>query len=81
MFDPDKADPALTDLRERMNRPITVPTLALCGAQDMRAELMFDQDAYFTGPYAFELIDQAGHFLHREQANAVTQALLNWLSR
>ncbi len=81
MFDPGRADPTLADLRLRMNRPINVPTLALCGAQDMRAELMLEQSAYFTGAYAFELIDQAGHFLHREQANAVTKAIARWLAQ
>jgi len=40
MFDISKADPALLTLREAMQRNITVPTLALCGADDMRAELM-----------------------------------------
>ena len=81
MFDPGKADPALADLRTRMSGPISVPTLALCGAQDMRAELMLDQRAYFTGAYAFELIEQAGHFLHREQPEAVTHAITRWLAQ
>jgi pimeloyl-ACP methyl ester carboxylesterase len=81
MFDTSKADPKLADLRALMSRPIAVPTLALCGAQDMRAELMHDQAQYFTGPYAFELINNAGHFLHRENPAPVTQAMSNWLAQ
>lgn len=81
MFDTSRADPALAGLRVAMNRPIAVPTLALCGAQDMRAELMHDQAHYFTGPYEFHLIDNAGHFLHRENPVPVTQAILNWLAQ
>jgi pimeloyl-ACP methyl ester carboxylesterase len=64
-----------------MDRQIAVPTLALCGAQDMRAELMHDQASYFTGTYVFQLIDNAGHFLHREQPEPVTQAIVKWLGQ
>ena len=64
-----------------MSRPIGVPTLALCGAQDLRAELMLDQSAYFTSEYQFQLIDNAGHFLHREQPEAVTGQILAWLQK
>lgn len=81
MFDSSKADPSLSSLREAMTRPITVPTLALCGADDLRAELMQDQSQYFLNEYAFKLIDRAGHFLHREQPQAVSQQLIDWLKK
>ena len=81
MFDASKAAPALAGLRALMDRQIAVPTLALCGAQDMRAELMHDQASYFTGTYVFQLIDNAGHFLHREQPEPVTQAIVKWLGQ
>jgi pimeloyl-ACP methyl ester carboxylesterase len=45
----------------------------------MRAELMQDQSAYFEGEYDFQLIEGAGHFLHREQPAAVNAQLLAWL--
>jgi pimeloyl-ACP methyl ester carboxylesterase len=80
LFDPAKGDPALGVLRAQMARPITVPTLALCGAQDLRAELMRQQDAHFTGGYTYLEVSGAGHFLHREQPAAVNQLLLDWLS-
>ena len=80
MFDPQRADPALAALRADMARPIAVPTLALCGAQDLRAELMTDQGRYFSGRYEYQEVDGAGHFLHREQPQAVNRLVLDWLA-
>jgi pimeloyl-ACP methyl ester carboxylesterase len=80
MFDPAKADPRLETLRQSMNRPISVPTLALCGGADPRAELMQDQAQYFTGEYRLELVPGAGHFLHREQPGQVNRLILDWLA-
>jgi pimeloyl-ACP methyl ester carboxylesterase len=79
MLDPAMGDPALEPLRARMNRPIAVPTLALCGADDLRAELMADQSRHFAGEYRFELVPGAGHFLHREKPVDVTRRVLAWL--
>ena len=81
MFDPAKADPALHELRSAMQHTITVPTLALCGADDMRAELMREQAACFGGPYEYREVPGAGHFLQREQSAAVNALLLGWLKR
>jgi len=81
MFDISKADPALADVREKMTRLIQVPTLALCGHEDLRAELMLEQSQYFTDEYEFKLVDNAGHFLHREQPEAVTKLIIDWLKR
>ena len=79
MIDPARGDPALEPLRALMNRPIAVPTLALCGADDLRAELMRDQGRHFTGGYRYAEVPGAGHFLHREQPAAVTRLVLDWL--
>ena len=81
MFDPAKADPALHELRAAMQQTITVPTLALCGADDMRAELMREQAACFGGHYEYNEVPGAGHFLQREQSAAVNDLLLEWLKR
>jgi len=80
MLDNGRGDPSLGELREKMARPIEVPTLALCGADDMRAELMTDQGAYFKGEYQFALVDGAGHFLHREKPADVNRRILDWLA-
>lgn len=79
MFDARKADPRLAALRSAMERPITVPTLALCGADDLRAELMTDQGQYFSGEYRYLEVAAAGHFLQRERAPEVTRLVLDWL--
>jgi len=81
MFDPAKADPALHTLSAAMQHAITVPTLALCGAEDMRAELMREQATCFGGPYEYREVPNAGHFLQREQSAAVNAWLLDWLGR
>lgn len=79
MLDPARGDPRLDAVRAAMARPITVPTLALCGSQDLRAELMTDQSSYFHGEYRYREVAGAGHFLHREQPAEVTKLILDWL--
>jgi pimeloyl-ACP methyl ester carboxylesterase len=81
MFNPKNADPELATTREKMARPIEVPTLALCGREDLRAELMLEQSQYFKNEYEFHLVDNAGHFLHREQADVVTKHIIDWIKK
>lgn len=81
MLDTTKDDPKLAHVHELINRPIKVPTLALCGADDLRAELMTDQSEHFTGEYQFELVADAGHFLHREKPEQVNRLILDWLGK
>ena len=81
MFDKQQMDPALESLRLAMEQKISVPTLALCGADDLRAELMTDQAQYFSGNYRFDLVSGAGHFLHREQPAEVTRLVIDWLGK
>ena len=79
MLDPKKWDPRLHEVRQAMDRPIAVPTLALCGSDDLRGELMHDQAQYFCGEYRYQEVTGAGHFLHREKPGEVTRLMLDWL--
>jgi len=81
MFDLAKADPTLHELRSRLQHSISVPTLAMCGADDLRAELMREQAPCFAGLYEYREVSNAGHFLHREQSSAVNALLLDWIKR
>lgn len=79
MLDPGRADPKLHDVRARLDRMIGVPTLAVCGGEDLRRELMWDQGKYFTGEYRYVEIPGAGHFVHREKPEEVNRMLLDFL--
>jgi len=81
MFGTRHADPALADVRGRLDRKIAVPTRVLCGARDMRKEMLEGQRRWFAGPYAWGTVEGAGHFLHREQPDAVNREILDWFSR
>ncbi len=79
-FSPTHRDPALEPLRARLGGPISVPTLALCGANDIRRGPMAAQAEHFTGAYAYCEVPVAGHFLHREQPAAVNALILDWVA-
>ncbi len=81
MFDQEKQDASLQTLRSQFSNKIFTPTLALCGAEDMRAELMREQAEYFGGTYEYLEIPEAGHFLQREQSQSVNEVLIEWLSK
>lgn len=79
LLNPTLQDPALATLRARLDDPIAVPTLALCGADDIRAEPMAGQAHLFTGPYRFDVVPDCGHFLHRERPDEINRRVLDWL--
>jgi pimeloyl-ACP methyl ester carboxylesterase len=81
LFDPAKADPALAAIKEASTRPIRVPTLALCGSNDLRGEMLEAQKDFFAGPYEWALVEGCGHFLHRERPAEVTRRVIDWLGR
>ncbi len=81
MMKREMQDPALTDIWRNLDRPITTPTLVLCGSHDMRGKMLEDQDEYFAGEYRWGIVEGAGHFLHRERPREVNERILAWLSR
>jgi pimeloyl-ACP methyl ester carboxylesterase len=81
MFDAKRADPRTEPVRAAMAKKITVPTLALVGGDDLRAEVMPGQEEFFAGEYRLDVVPACGHFLHREKPEAVTRLILDWLGR
>jgi pimeloyl-ACP methyl ester carboxylesterase len=78
---PRRQDPSLAGVRAQLDAPIRVPTLVLCGARDLRREMIDGQREFFAGEYAWTTIPGAGHFLHRENPEAVNRWILGWLGK
>ncbi len=55
--------------------------LQLQGTEDgcVVAECTTGSADYVTGPYAFQLVDGAGHFLSEEAPERVSAAIVDWL--
>jgi pimeloyl-ACP methyl ester carboxylesterase len=64
---------------ERMQGEISVPTLTIFGDHDPVRVLSKDEHVHLTGGYRFELVQGAGHFVHREQPDEVNRLVLDWL--
>jgi pimeloyl-ACP methyl ester carboxylesterase len=79
MIRADRQDPALGEVRARLDRPISVPTRVLCGSRDMRKQMLEGQRDCFAGGYDWAIVDGAGHFLHRERPDEVNRLILEWL--
>jgi len=62
-----------------MNQDTSIPILAIFGSNDIRAEVAEAQKQFFKGPYRAEVLENCGHFLHREQPEKVTNFILEWL--
>lgn len=77
----NRQDPQLADLRLALDKAIEVPTLVACGSRDMRGQMLDRQRDRFAGVYEWTIVADAGHFLHREQPQAVNQLILDWLQR
>jgi pimeloyl-ACP methyl ester carboxylesterase len=68
------------EVAEKLRQKTTVPTLSIFGAQDPPRDLAVGEEAHFTAPYRRELVEGAGHFVHREQPDEVTSLVLDWLA-
>ncbi|HET9518894.1 MAG TPA: alpha/beta hydrolase [Actinoplanes sp.] len=64
-----------------MQQPVVTPTLHLHGALDTAVLPRTAQGSgrYVVAPYEWRLIDDVGHFLHREAPELVTGEILRWL--
>jgi pimeloyl-ACP methyl ester carboxylesterase len=64
----------------RLTQAISVPMLAIFGSSDPGAAIAEGEERNFTGPYRREVVEGAGHFVQREQPEATTGLLLDWLA-
>ena len=76
----------LTPARRAANAyPVPVPTLALTGRDDGCIDCNIFQalcrEADFPSGLEVRVIEDAGHFLHQEQPDAVNDLLLGWLGK
>ncbi len=72
------------DYRTSLNiclAPIETPMLVLAGKNDgcIGLELFEGLDRAFRGPFEFEVIEDAGHFMHLEQPERVERLILEFL--
>ncbi len=81
----DALSPAAQETAALFTKPITVPTLGLCGAEDQCiAQDVFMgamRESDFPGGLETRAIPGAGHFCHAEAPDAVNALLLKWFAR
>jgi pimeloyl-ACP methyl ester carboxylesterase len=64
---------------ERIQGRVSAPTLSIFGEADPVRELSAGEEEQFEGSYRFEVVEGAGHFVHRERPEEVNRLLLDWL--
>jgi pimeloyl-ACP methyl ester carboxylesterase len=81
-FRPERRDPSLAEAARRWADPVSVPTLAIAGAEDgcIGRSVHESQARHFTGPFRLELVESAGHWPHREAPDVVEPLIVEWLS-
>ena len=66
------------DAAARLQSEISVPTLTIFGDHDPPRELSEGEHVHFSGDYRLEIVEGAGHFVHRERPDAVNRLILEW---
>jgi pimeloyl-ACP methyl ester carboxylesterase len=64
---------------ERIQGRISVPTLTIFGDADPPRELSEGEHVHFDAEYRLELVEGAGHFVHRERPDEVNRLVLDWV--
>jgi pimeloyl-ACP methyl ester carboxylesterase len=61
--------------------PIRVPTLGICGAHDlaMLADRIAASERHVSGPWRFELFEDAGHWIPLECPDRLSRLLIEFL--
>jgi pimeloyl-ACP methyl ester carboxylesterase len=81
MFDRTSHDPRLADAQGRLAGPQTIPTLYLHGARDgcLALDSIGDPRSLLAEGSRFEVIEDAGHFLHLERPERTATEILGFL--
>jgi pimeloyl-ACP methyl ester carboxylesterase len=66
-------------IAERIQGRTSVPTLTIFGDADPPRALSEGEHVHFDAGYRFELVEGAGHFVHRERPEEVNRLVLEWL--
>lgn len=65
-----------------MRPPVSVPTLQIHGALDSCVLPVTAESSWaVTGPYAWELLEDVGHFPHEESPERVSDLVVDWAAR
>jgi pimeloyl-ACP methyl ester carboxylesterase len=79
MFDEKLRDPELEGVRSSIAQRIKVPLLSAIGSDEVvRVEHPERQRDFVDAELRFELIEGAGHFIHRERPAEVNKLILDW---
>lgn len=81
-FSPSAMKPEWAEKAAKAGGPISVPTLYLHGRDDgcMSVSLSEGMEAQFTGGFRRVVVENAGHFLHLEQTDAIANEIVGFLA-
>ena len=80
MFNPEKMDPALADVRARLGDQITVPTLLIFGKDYPLGAFHEAHRPFFSGEFRIERAKGGQHFIHRSRPELINEMILSWLA-
>jgi pimeloyl-ACP methyl ester carboxylesterase len=80
MFNPEKMDPALADVRATFGNQISVPTLGIYGKDDPLGVFDEAHRPFFSNEFRIERPAGGQHFIHRSRPDVVNELILSWFS-
>lgn len=68
------------DFVSRAFEPVDVPLQCIFGADDPVAALAEGEEVHYTAGYRRDIVEGAGHFVHRDRPDELNRLLLEWLA-
>jgi pimeloyl-ACP methyl ester carboxylesterase len=62
-----------------LSEPLGVPTLLVMGGNESAFDVTEGSEKYFGAEHRREIVEGAGHFVQREQPEALTRLILEWV--